>query len=95
MENRLMRPVWERLPAEERRELLEQMGKRHGMLLLGEETFSRWGQTIHTACFRRAGGEFVFVPGDTVTLGWESFVQGMDEENLAQLREEMENLGWE
>ena len=45
MENRLMRSVWERLPAEERRELLEQMGKQHGMILLGEETFSRWGQT--------------------------------------------------
>ena len=32
-------------------------------------------------CIRdRDGREFVFVPGDTVTLGWEQFAEGLNQE---------------
>lgn len=47
--------------------------------------FSRWGQSCTTGLFEKGGREFVFVPGDTVILGWESFVQGMDKANQEEL----------
>ena len=95
MDQRLMREGWERLPAEERRALLEGMAKRHGLTLLGEETFRKWGRETRTGCFAGRGGEFVFVPGDTVTLGWREFAQGMDQPTREEFQEEMENTGWE
>ena len=95
MDQRLMREGWERLPAEERRALLEGMAKRHGLTLLGEETFRKWGRETRTGCFAGRGGEFVFVPGDTVTLGWREFAPGMDQPTREEFQEEMENTGWE
>ena len=41
-----------------------------------------------TGVFKKDGREFVFVPGDTVTLGWERFAVGLNEES----REELEYL---
>ena len=95
MDQRLMREGWERLPAEERRALLEGMAKRHGLTLVGEETFRKWGRETRTGCFAGRGGEFVFVPGDTVTLGWREFAQEMDQPTREEFQEEMENTGWE
>ena len=95
MKEKLMREKWEQLQTEERRALLEQMAKQYGLELLGEETFRKWGRETHTGCFTGRGGEFVFVPGDTVTLGWQEFAQGMDQATREEFQEEMENIGWE
>ena len=51
-------------------------------------TFDRWGQNCTTGIFKKDGREFVFVPGDTVTLGWEQFAVGLNQES----REELEYL---
>ncbi|WP_245880236.1 hypothetical protein [Superficieibacter electus] len=49
--------------------------------------FSAFGQESETGVFRyKDGREFVFVPGDTVTLGWNSSSSEMDEKT----RQEME-----
>ena len=37
--------------------------------------FSRWGQSCTTGLFEKGGREFVFVPGDTVILGWEMCIR--------------------
>lgn len=95
MKEKLMREKWEQLQTEERRALLEQMAKQYGLELLGEETFRKWGRETRTGCFTGRGGEFVFVPGDTVTLGWQEFAQGMNQETQEEFQEEMENIGWE
>ena len=58
------------------------------MAFLGLHTFERWGQSCTTGVFKKDGREFVFVPGDTVTLGWERFAVGLNEES----REELEYL---
>ncbi|MCI8906940.1 MAG: hypothetical protein HFF12_00590 [Angelakisella sp.] len=95
MKEKLMREKWERLQTEERRALLEQMAKQYGLELLGEETFRKWGRETRTGCFTGRGGEFVFVPGDTVTLGWQEFAQGMNQETQEEFQEAMEITGWE
>lgn len=95
MKEKLMREKWEQFQTEERRALLEQMAKQYGLELLGEETFRKWGRETHTGCFTGRGGEFVFVPGDTVTLGWQKFAQGMNQETQEEFQEAMEITGWE
>ena len=57
--------------------------------------FSRWGQSCTTGLFEKGGREFVFVPGDTVTLGWESFVQGMDKANQEELADIFAEIEYE
>lgn len=37
--------------------------------------------SIHIISYRK----LVFVPGGTITLGWEQFSEGLDEDNLAEL----------
>lgn len=49
--------------------------------------FSKWGQGLTTGVFEKDGREFVFVPGDTVTLGWKAFAVGVDKDSRAELRE--------
>ena len=38
----------------------------------------KMGQSCTTGIFKKDGREFVFVPGDTVTLGWEQFAVGLN-----------------
>ena len=69
---------------------MENLAVRYDMAFLGLHTFDRWGQSCTTGIFKKDGREFVFVPGDTVTLGWERFAVGLNEES----REELEYLGF-
>ena len=68
--------------------LMESLAARYNMTFLGLHTFDRWGQNCTTGIFEKDGREFVFVPGDTVTLGWEQFAVGLNQES----REELEYL---
>ncbi len=78
---------------------MESLAARYTMTFLGLHTFDHWGQSCTTGIFEKDGREFVFVPGDTVTLGWEQFAVGLNQES----REELEylfqdwemTLGWE
>ena len=38
-----------------------------------------------TGIFEKDGREFVLVPGDTVTLGWEQFAEGLNQESREEL----------
>ena len=44
MNNKLLRPEWQQLSKEERRDLLKLLGKRYGMELKRYAHFSRYGQ---------------------------------------------------
>ena len=67
---------------------MERVADRYNLKFLRTETFDRWGQRCATGIFEKGGREFVFVPGDTVTLGWERFAVGLNQES----REELEYL---
>ena len=77
MNKRLFRTQFNQMENIEKQVLMESLAARYDMTFLGLHTFDRWGQSCTTGIFRKDGREFVFVPGDTVTLGWEGFVQGM------------------
>jgi len=65
--------------------LMEKLANHYNMTFLGLQCFDRWGQSCTTGIFEKDGQEFVFVPGDTVTLGWEQFVIGLNQESLEEL----------
>ena len=64
---------------------MERLAARYDMTFHGLHTFDRWGQNCTTGIFEKDSREFVFVPGDTVTLGWERFAIGLDQNSRKEL----------
>ena len=88
MNERLFRTQFDQMETTEKQALMERLAARYAMTFLGLQPFDRWGQNCTTGIFEKDGREFVFVPGDTVTLGWEQFAVGLNQES----REELEYL---
>ena len=88
MNEKLFRTQFNQMETTEKQALIESLAARYDMTFLGLHTFDRWGQSCTTGIFKKDGREFVFVPGDTVTLGWEQFAVGLNQES----REELEYL---
>ena len=88
MRKMLLRPRFNRLSPEKKQLLMEQLAEQYHLDFVRMEHFDRWGQRCTTGIFERDGREFVFVPGDTVTLGWERFAVGLNQES----REELDDL---
>lgn len=88
MNKRLFRTQFNQMETTKKQALMESLAARYDMTFLGLHTFDRWGQSCTTGIFKKDGREFVFVPGDTVTLGWEQFAVGLNQES----REELEYL---
>ena len=65
----LYRSPFNQMKTPEKLMLMKELAARYDMTFLGLHTFARWGQNSTTGVFGKNGREFVFVPGDTVTLG--------------------------
>ena len=85
MNEKLSRPQFNQMDTTEKQALMESLAARYDMTFLGLHTFDRWGQSCTTGIFKKDGREFVFVPGDTVTLGWEQFAEGLNQERREEL----------
>ena len=81
----LYNEVYSLLPIEEKKEILENLAKKYNMELLRFETFSKYSKSTFTAVFKYKESEFVFVPGDTVTLGYEGLPKNLSNETLEAL----------
>lgn len=92
---KLMRPEFEELNSDERMKLMQILAEKYNMSFRKLHTFSRWGQKCTTGIFEKNGKEFVFVPGDTVNLGWENFVTGLDKENEDEMKGVLEEFEYE
>ncbi len=73
---------------------MESLAARYTMTFLDLHTFDRWGQSSTTGIFEKDGRKFVFVPGDTVTLGWEQFAVGLNQESREELEYLFRNGKW-
>lgn len=93
MDERLLRPQFAKLSEAEKQVIMQQLAAQYEMEFKQLITFSRWGQANTTGLFSKGGSEFVFVPGDTVTLGWEHFVDGLNEESAEDLQSDLEEFG--
>ena len=85
MNEKLFRPEFHQMGIAEKQVLMERLAARYTMTFLGLHTFDRWGQSCTTGVFERNGREFVFVPGDTVTLGWDHFAVGFNQDSREEL----------
>ncbi|MFR9191980.1 MAG: hypothetical protein ACLVLG_02580 [Anaerovoracaceae bacterium] len=72
MNENLFRPQFDTLKLSDKLRLMQTLATRYNLTFKELYAFSRWGQSCTTGVFEKSGREFVFVPGDTVILGWES-----------------------
>lgn len=94
MREKLIRREYEKLSDAQREELLRAIASKDARFhLLRFERFERFGRGTDTALYDGGGREFVFVPGDTVTLGWEDFIHGMNETTRVDLSETLAEYG--
>lgn len=89
----LQRSVWQALSTTEKEAALRELPLPEGFSLLRMDTFARYGQQLETGVFGYGDGEFVFIPGDKVTLGWENRMDRMDAPTRAELEKGLEELG--
>ena len=92
MNENLFRTQFNQMETTEKQALMESLAARYDMTFLGLHTFDRWGQSSTTGIFEKDGREYVFVPGDTVTLGWERFAVGLDQDRDVYKRQEYRTL---
>ena len=85
MNEKLSRTQFDQLEITEKQALMESLAARYNMTFLSLHTFDRWGQSSTTGIFEKDGREYVFVPGDTVTLGWERFAIGLSQDSREEL----------
>ena len=69
----LRRRIFNGLSSEEKRDITREIATMTGAKWKGMARFERWGREVETALYDLKGASFVFVPGDTVTLGWDGF----------------------
>ncbi|WP_046216305.1 v-SNARE N-terminal domain-containing protein [Paenibacillus wulumuqiensis] len=90
-----MRSVWQGMSEQEQQAALYGLLPKlpEGFIFKQLQRFERYGEALLTGIFDYHGKEFVFVPGDTVTLGWNNGIGQMDEatrEDLAQALNEID-----
>ena len=85
MNSKLFRPQFNEMEPAGKQALMERLAARYDMAFRGLHTFDRWGQSCTTGIFEKDGREFVFVPGDTVTLGWDHFAVGLNRDSREEL----------
>lgn len=69
MDKALFLQYFENIDVTEKITRMQTLAKRYSLMFKGLQTFSRWGQSCTTGVFEKGGREFVFVPGNTITLG--------------------------
>lgn len=91
----LTRNVWQGLSEQDKQEWMHRIELLlpEGMKYEGLQTFERYGQRTQTGVFTHDEQRFVFVPGDQVTLGWEKWHNGMNEETSEELHETVSEYG--
>ena len=82
----LYNDIYSKLPEEKKKEILKNLAKKYNMEILRFETFSKYSKSTFTAVFKYKESEFVFVPGDTVTLGYEGIPKNLSDETLEGLK---------
>ncbi|GBF76687.1 hypothetical protein PA598K_05172 [Paenibacillus sp. 598K] len=89
----VQRTVWDAWTTEEKQAHLQELSLPAGFSLLRMDRFARYGRQLETGVFAYQDSEFVFIPGDRVTLGWEGGTDRMDTRTRVDLEEGLETLG--
>ena len=71
MNEKLSRSGFKELPIQAKSELMRSIAEQYDLEFKTLWAFNRWGQSCTTGVFDKDDSEFVFVPGDKVTIGTE------------------------
>ena len=96
MNEKLSRSGFKELPIQSKSELMRSIAEQYELEFKSLWAFNRWGQSCTTGVFDKDGSEFVFVPGDKVTIGTElsEFTPDKsDSDELLSLLDEIEYHG--
>lgn len=91
----LSRCKFNHLGKEKKEQIMLALAKEYSMCYKGLQTFQRWGQSTITGLFEKDGYEFVFIPEDVVTLGWDRFAEGFDEWNQSDIESVLKECEYE
>ena len=88
--DKLYNPQYDLLSISDKKALLNTLAAIYNLELICFEKFSAFGKSTYTAVYRSHDGiDFVFVPGDTVTLGLnfknKPFQDIFNDENLSEI----------
>ncbi|WP_378127744.1 hypothetical protein [Cohnella boryungensis] len=91
------RATWNKQTSECKEQLLRELNARlpEGFTFLRMERFERFGLGLETGIYMYEGCEFVYVPRDRVTLGWEHWTVGPDEETRGEFESGLEDMNRE
>ncbi|CAH1220710.1 hypothetical protein [Paenibacillus sp. JJ-223] len=90
----LNRTAWAALSSVEKEQYLQELTELpEGVAYEGLRKFERYGRCTETGVFSYEQRDFVFVPGDLVTLGWDGWHEGMNEETAIDIRETFSEYG--
>ncbi|WP_028546441.1 hypothetical protein [Paenibacillus taiwanensis] len=91
------RATWNKQTSECKEQLLRELHARLplGFTFLKMERFERFGLELETGIFMYEGCEFVYVPGDRVTLGWQEWAIGPDEKTKGEFERGLDDLNQE
>ena len=93
MDERLIGTRFDALDQKEKGALMKEIAKRFGMSYKGLLHFSgRRRKEITTGIFEKERAQFIFIPGDTVTMGWAGFSEGLTAGSIEELREVFEEM---
>ena len=91
--SKLYNPQYNNLPHKELEALLLSLPEYdRRFVFLRFESFERFGMVTDTAIYKYDDAEFVFVPGNEVTLGWNDFAVGFDETTASNIKEAFQEL---
>lgn len=82
--------AWSRLSGPEKQQMLQERLPK-GFSFCRLERFERYGQSLETGVCAYEGVEFVFVPGNEVTLGWDGW-SGEPDSTASRIMEESFSL---
>ena len=92
----LQREFYNNLDIEDKKKILLDIAEKYNLKIKEFKEFSRWGKSIYTAIYDIDGIEFVFVPGDSVILGWEKdfdkFYNEIDENTYDEFSEFVQEI---
>lgn len=89
----LNRSKFSLLSDSEKEDIMRNLADRYSMSYRGLRSYDRWGQQTTTGLFECEGKEFVFVPGDEITIGWDTFAEGFDSYNFDDIQSDLSE--WE
>lgn len=93
----MLRPEWMMLSRTGKESRMRELEAKlpEGFIFKRMERFERYGVSLETGVFIYKDSEFVWIPGDRVTLGWERSLWpgGMDQTTMEDMRETLAAAG--